>query len=57
MAVNLLELRDINEALSYLKSNDMLSALPMKEQCSYVARRFKEIADRNGIEIRLIKKK
>lgn len=56
-AVNLLELQDINETLNCLKSNGILSALPKKEQYLYVAKCFKEIAERNGIEIRLIKKK
>lgn len=56
VAVNLLELRDIYETLNSLKSNVKLFALPMKERCLCVTRRFQEIAERNGIAIRLNKK-
>lgn len=57
VAVNLLGFSEIKEALNQLESNDALSALSKKEQCLYVARCFQEIAERSGIEIKLIKKK
>lgn len=57
VAVNLLELSEIKETLSHLKSNDALSALPKKEQCSYVTQCLKEIAEESDVEIKLIRKK
>lgn len=57
VAVNLLELSEIKEVLNQLKFNDARSALPRKEQCLYAARCFQEIAERSGIEIKLINKK
>lgn len=56
VAVNLLELSEIKEALNQLESNEALSVLPKKEQCSYVTQCLKEISERSGIEIRLMKK-
>ncbi len=57
VAVNLLELSEIQETINQLRANDELSSLPIKEQCSYVADIFQKIADRRGIKLKLIKKK
>ncbi len=56
VAVNLLELSEIREALSQIKANGELSSLPVKEQCSYVAEIFQKIADRRNVKIKLQKK-
>ncbi len=56
VAVNLLELSEIKEALYQLKSNDVLAVLPRKEQCSYVTGVFQKIAEKSVIELKLIKK-
>ena len=57
VAVNLLELSEIQEAMKQIQSNDGLSALPLKEQCLYVVEVFQKIADRRNIKLKLIKKK
>jgi len=57
VAVNLLELSELQDALNQIKSNDSLSAMAEKERCSYVADVFKEIAARRNVELRLHKKK
>ncbi len=57
VAVNLLELSEIHEAINQIKANGELSSLPVKEQCSYVAETFQKIADGRRIKIRLQKKK
>lgn len=57
VAVNLLELSEIQEAIKQIDSNDELSSLPFKEQCLYVAEVFQKIADRRNIKLKLIKKK
>ena len=57
MAVNLLELSELQEAMKQIQSNDELSALPFKAQCSYVAEMFQKIAGRRNIKLKLIKKK
>lgn len=57
VAVNLLELSEIQEAVKEIQSNDRLSSLPFKEQCLYVAEVFQGIADRRDIKLKLIKKK
>lgn len=57
VAVNLLELPEIREALMQIQSNDGLPSLPFKEQCQYVAEVFQKIADRKNIKLKLIKKK
>lgn len=56
VAVNLLELAELQEALKQIQSNDELSALPFTAQCLYVAEVFQKIADRRNIELRLNKK-
>ena len=57
VAVNLLELSELQEAINRLQANDELSLLPYKEQCAYVAQMLQKIADRRNIELKLIKKK
>lgn len=57
VAVNLLELSEIREAIDQIQSNDELPSLPFKSQCLYVAEVFQKIADRRNIKLKLIKKK
>lgn len=57
VAVNLLELSEIEEAIRRIQSRDGLSALPLKEQCAYAAEVFREIAGRRHIELKLNRKK
>lgn len=57
VSVNLLELLEIQEAIHQIQSNDELSSLSFKTQCSYVAEVFQKIADKRDIELKLIKKK
>lgn len=57
VAVNLLELSELQEAMKQIQSNKELSALPFKAQCSYAAEVFQRIADRRNIKLKLIKKK
>lgn len=57
VAVNLLELSEIQEAIKQIQSNDELSSLPFKTQCLYVVEVFQKIADRRNIKLKLIKKK
>ena len=57
VAVNLLELSELQEAMKQIQSNDELFLLSFKAQCSYVAEVFQKIADRRNIKLQLIKKK
>ncbi len=57
VAVNLLELSEIQEAIKEIQSNDELPSLSFKEQSSYVVEVFQKIADRRNIKLKLIKKK
>lgn len=57
VAVNLLELSELQEAMNQIQFNDELSSLPFKAQCAYVAEAFQKIADRKNVKLRLIKKK
>ena len=57
VAVNLLELSEIQEAVKQIQSNNGLCSLPFKEQCLYVAEVFQGIADRRDIKLKLFKKK
>lgn len=57
VAVNLLELPEIQEAIKQIQSNEDLPSLPLKAQSSYVAEVFQRIADRRNIKLKLIKKK
>lgn len=57
VAVNLLELSELQEAMRQIQLNDKLSLLSYKAQCAYVAEVFQKIADRRNIKLQLIKKK
>ncbi len=57
VAVNLLELSELQEALNQIKSNESLFVMTEKERCSYVADVFRKIADRRNVELKLHKKK
>lgn len=57
VAVNLLELSELQEAIMQIQSNDELSSLPFKAQCLYVVEVFQKIAERRNIKLKLIKKK
>ena len=57
VAVNLLELSEIQEAINQIQLNDELPSLPFKAQCLYVAEVFQKIADRRNIKLKLIKNK
>ena len=57
LAVNLLELSELREAVKQIQSREELSSLPLKEQCSYAAEVFQKIADRREIKLKLNKKK
>lgn len=57
LAVNLLELSELREAVKQIQSREELSSLPLKEQCSYAAEVFQKIADRREIRLKLNKKK
>lgn len=56
VAVNLLELSELREAMEQIQSNE-ISSLPLKEQCLSVAEVFQKLAARRNIELKLIKKK
>lgn len=57
VAVNLLELSEIQEAIKEIQSNDELPLLSFKERSSYVVEVFQRIAGRRNIELKLIRKK
>ena len=57
VAVNLLELSELQEAINQIQFNVELSSLPLKEQCLYVVEVFQKIAERRNIKLKLIKKK
>lgn len=57
LAVNLLELSELQEAMRQIQSNDELPSLPLKTQCLYVVEVFQKIADIRNIKLKLIKKK
>lgn len=56
VAVNLLELSELQEIMKQLQFNNELSSLSAKEQCLYVVETFQKIANRKSIELKLIKK-
>ena len=56
VAVNLLDLSEIKEAIKQIQSNDELPSLPLKEQSLYAAEVFQKIADRRNIKLKLMKK-
>lgn len=57
VAVNLLELPEMQEAIKQIQSNNELPSLPFKAQCLYVVEVFQKIADRRNIKLKLTKKK
>lgn len=57
VAVNLLELSEIHEAIEQIQSHDGLRSLPLKAQASYVAEVFQKIAGRRNVTLKLRKKK
>lgn len=57
IVVNLLDLPELLEAMDFIKSNDELSSLTIKEQSLYVVEIFQKIADRKNIKVKLNKKK
>ena len=56
VAVNLLELSEIHEAMRQIQANEELPSLPLKARSLYVAEVFQKIADRRNVELKLIKK-
>lgn len=57
VAVNLLELSELKEAMEQIRTNDELPALPLKEQCLFVVEILQKLAAKRNIELKLIKKK
>lgn len=56
LAIDLLDLSEIKEAIKQIQANDELSSLPLKEQSLYAAEIFQNIADRRNIKLKLMKK-
>lgn len=56
VAVNLLELSELQEAMGLLNSNVELSAMTIKERAAYATKIFRRIADQRGVKLKLIKK-
>lgn len=56
VAVNLLELSELREAIKQIQQNEELSDLSIKERCSYIVDVLQKIADRKNITLKLIKK-
>lgn len=57
VAVNLLELSEIQEAVKQIEANSELPALSVKERSLYVVNVFQGIADKRGLCLKLNKKK
>lgn len=57
VAVNLLELSELREAMEQIQSKDELPSLPPKERSSFVVEVFQKLAARRNIELKLIRKK
>lgn len=57
VAVNLLELSELQEAIVELQSHNELTSVPIKERSSYAVDVVQRIADRRNVKLRLIKKK
>ncbi len=57
VAVNLLELSDLREAMERIHADDVLPSLPQKEQCLFAAETLRKLAAERGIQLKLIKKK
>lgn len=56
VAVNLLELPELKEAMKQIEQNTELDFLPMKEQCLYVVEILNRIADGRNLKLKLRKK-
>lgn len=56
VAVNLLELSELQEAIQQIQQNSELPLLPFKEQCLYVAGTLQKFADRKNMKLKLFKK-
>lgn len=56
VAVNLLELSDIREAVEKAEKDGTFSLLPIKERCAYMTDVFQKIACRKNISLKLNKK-
>lgn len=56
VAVNLLDLSEIKEAIEQIQSNDELPSLPLKEQSLYATEVFQKIAGRRNIKLKFMKK-
>lgn len=56
VAVNLLELSELREAMDRLQSNEELSSMSMKERGLYAAGVFQKIADRRNVKLKLIRR-
>lgn len=57
VAVNLLELEDVRSVMGQIKSAERSGELPLKEKAAYVTEQFQKAADKQGIVLRLRKKK
>ena len=56
VAVNLLELSELQEIMTHIQQNEELPVLSVKEQCFYIVDLFQKIADRRNIKLKLVKK-
>lgn len=56
LAVNLLELSELQETLKKVETDITLSDLSKKDKISYIVKTFQDIADRKGIVLKLRKK-
>lgn len=56
-AVNLLELRDLREAVQPLAADPAVEQMPLKEKSAYAASLLQQAADRRDIDLRLRRKK
>ncbi|WP_330682551.1 hypothetical protein [Mediterraneibacter glycyrrhizinilyticus] len=57
IAVNLLELSELREALAQIETYTKQTELPVKEKSLYAARVLQRIADRRHIKLRLCRKR
>lgn len=57
VAVNLLELSELREAMAELESHDEFTSAPIKERSAYAVGVIQRIADRRNVKLKLIKKK
>lgn len=57
VAVNLLDLSDLQEVITELQSDEELASLPIKERSARAAGMIQKIADKRNIKLKLIRKK